>query len=102
VNKYGKEDLSEDHQEQPSSETVHSSKATEAVVSILVAIEGDKTRLPPIKSRDDLLNSLNRLAVDAQVDECLLSAEVSWTPELRSDSLTRQDVYADYPTLYPL
>jgi uncharacterized membrane protein len=102
VNKYGREDLSDIRHDESASLEAPDSKATEAVVTMLVAIEGDKTRLPSIKSRDNLLTSLNRLAVDAQVDDCLLSAEVSWSPELRSDALSQQDIYADYPSLFPL
>lgn len=78
------------------------SSATEAVVTILIAIEGDSTQLPSIKSRDDVMNALNRLAVDAQMDECLLSGEVSWAPELRSESLSLEDIIVDYPTLFPV
>lgn len=78
------------------------SSATEAVVTILLAIEGDSTQLPSIKSRDDVMNALNRLAVDAQMDDCLLSGEVSWAPELRSESLSREDIIVDYPTLFPV
>ncbi|CAB9522484.1 Protein of unknown function (DUF1517) [Seminavis robusta] len=77
-------------------------KATEAVVTILVAIEGDSTKLPAIKSRASVLEALNRLAVDAQVEDCLLSGEISWAPELRDETLSLEDVYVDYPTLYPL
>jgi uncharacterized membrane protein len=78
------------------------SKATEAVVTILVAIAGDSTQLPEIKSRASVLDALKRLAVDSQVDDCLLSGEISWAPELRSESLSLEDIYADYPALYPV
>jgi len=78
------------------------SKATEAVVTILMATEGDSTRLPKITKRTDVLEALRKLAVDSQVDECLLSGEVVWSPELRSESLTMDEIYADYPSLFPL
>ena len=72
------------------------------MVTILVAIEGDSTLLPEIKSRASVIEALNRLAIDAQVDDCLLSGELSWAPELRSESLSMQDIYVDYPSLFPL
>ena len=78
------------------------SKATEAVVTILIAIEGDSTQLPAIQKRTDVLAALRKLAVDSQVDDCLLSGEVTWSPELRSETLTLTDIYADYPSLFPV
>ena len=78
------------------------SKATEAVVTILMAIEGDSTQLPVIQKRTDVLAALRKLAVDSQVDDCLLSGEVTWSPELRSETLTLSDIYADYPSLFPV
>jgi hypothetical protein len=68
--KYGKEVLSESVRPESSC-----SFDSEAVVNILIAIKGDKTELPPMRSQDDVLASLNRSAEDAQVAECLLSAE---------------------------
>lgn len=68
----------------------------------MLAIEGDSTKLPSIKSRTDVLEALNRIAVDAQVDDCLLSGEISWAPELRSESLSSEDVIFDYPGLFPI
>jgi len=79
-----------------------SDKATEAVVTISLAIEGDRTELPEIKSREDLKYALTRIAADAPVEDCLLSAEVLWAPDLRSERLTQQDIIADHPDLFPL
>lgn len=98
VNKYGTEDLSEVYNSNKGS----NSKATEALVTILIAIEGNTSKLVPIKNRDSVLAALNRLAVDAQVDDCLLSAEVAWSPEDRSETVSQQDVFADYPSLFPI
>lgn len=78
------------------------SKATEAVVTILMAIEGDSTQLPRVQKRADVLAALRKLAVDSQVDDCLMSGEVTWSPELRSETLTLTEIYADYPSLFPL
>jgi len=77
-------------------------KATAAIVSLNVAIEGDSTLLPGIRFRQDLLDALSQLASDAQVDDCLVSAEVLWAPEERWEVMTANDIYADYPNLVPL
>ena len=79
------------------------SGATVAVVTINLCIEGDSsTQLSKIRTRQDLKDALSRIASDSQVEECLLSGEVLWTPEDRSDTLTREEVYEDYPTLWML
>ena len=77
-------------------------RATCAVVSISLCIEGDSTKIPSIRSRQGLREALAKISADSQVDDCLVSAEVLWTPEERSDTLSQEDVYADYPNLYPL
>jgi uncharacterized membrane protein len=77
-------------------------RATAAVVTINLCIEGDSTRIAKIRNRAELQAVLSRIASDAQVDDCLLAGEVLWSPEDRSESLAAEDIYADYPTLYPL
>jgi uncharacterized membrane protein len=77
-------------------------RATVAVVSITLCIEGDSTKIPSIRNRRELRDALSRIAADSQVDDCLLSGEVLWTPEDRSESLSPEEIYVDYPTLYPL
>ena len=57
---------------------------------------------PKIRTRKELRQILTRIAADAQVDDCLLAAELLWAPEERSDLLSPQDIAADYPELYPL
>ena len=76
--------------------------ATAAVITITIAITGDSTRFDKIKSRSKLREALFRIASDCQVDDSLLAAEILWSPEERSDVLTTEDIYADYPNLYPL
>jgi uncharacterized membrane protein len=97
VNKFGSEDRSESVISQEPS--VDSSCATSAIVSINIAIEGDSTKLPRIRNREDLVEALSKLASDAQVEECLLSAEILWSPNEPGEVLTTTDVYADYPDL---
>ena len=77
----------------------HMSRATSAVLTILLQIEGDQTKLPSISSRMDLKNALLRIAADAQVEDCLISAEVLWTPERRGDTMTQQEIASLYPDL---
>lgn len=77
-------------------------KATKAVVTITLALEGDATRLPTVRYRRDLLDALSRIASDAKTGDCLVSAEVLWAPEGGHDVLTQNDVYADFPELVPI
>jgi uncharacterized membrane protein len=100
VNKFGDSDLSEPPAAKSSS-SEGSSRATSAIVSINVAIEGDSTLLPVVRNRQSVLDALSRLASDAQVGDCLLSAEILWVPEQPEEVLTTEDVYADYPNLIP-
>jgi uncharacterized membrane protein len=98
INKYGGIDLGQATQPK---EAV-SDKATAAVVTISLSIEGDRTKLPTIRTRKDVADALSRIAADAPIEDCLLSAEVLWAPEARSDRLTDEDIFADHPSLYPL
>jgi uncharacterized membrane protein len=74
-------------------------KATMAVVSLILAIDGDSTKLPRINSIGDVEQALRQIASDAKVDDCLQSAEILWTPEDRSETLSLRDVIADYHEL---
>jgi uncharacterized membrane protein len=78
------------------------SRSTTAVIDLSICIEGDSTKVPTIKNRAALRDALYMISADAQVNECLLSAEVLWTPDDGTDSMSVQDVFADYPTLFPL
>jgi uncharacterized membrane protein len=80
----------------------HDSSLTNAVVSIKLSIEGDSTRMPYISYRQNLRDALERIASDAQVEDCLVSAEILWSPEERNDRLTSDEIYASYPDLIPL
>lgn len=74
-------------------------KATMAVVTLILAIDGDSTKLPRINSVEDLEKALRKISTDAKVDDCLQSAEILWTPTDRSESLSPRDVVADYPEM---
>ena len=56
-----------------------------------------------ISTRSDLRRALRQISADAVVsDDRLLSAEILWLPEDSSETLSRDDVYADYPDLVPI
>lgn len=76
-----------------------SAQATSAVVTILIEIDGDETKLPQINNINDLQRALTTLATDVKVEDCLRSAEVLWTPEDPDDVLSDKDVIIDYPKL---
>lgn len=77
-------------------------RATVAVVTINLCIEGDSTKVSQIRNRVELESALSRIASDSQVDDCLLAAEVLWSPESRTERITSEDIYADYPSLFPI
>jgi uncharacterized membrane protein len=74
-------------------------QATLAVVTLLLAIDGDSTKVPGIRSARDVEEALRAVAGDSKVGTCLQSAEVLWTPTDRSETLAMRDVVADYPQL---
>jgi uncharacterized membrane protein len=78
---------------------VLSPRATNAVVTLIISIDGDSTKLPQINNMSDLEKALTRIATDVKVDDCLRSAEVLWTPDDPRDVLSDRDIYVDYPKL---
>lgn len=74
-------------------------KATMAVVTLVLNIDGDSTKIPQISSISDVESALRKIASDSKVDDCLQSVEILWTPEDRSETLSLRDVVADYPEL---
>lgn len=70
-----------------------------AVVTLVLAIDGDSTKIPRIGGIADVEDALRKIASDSKMDDCLQSVEILWTPDERSETLTLQDVIADYPTL---
>jgi uncharacterized membrane protein len=73
--------------------------ATMAVITLVMAIQGDSTKIPKISNLKCVEEALRKISSDAKVGDCLVSAEILWTPEDRSETLTRQEVIADYPEL---
>lgn len=99
ISKYGGVDYYADR-----SESVKSTKngSTMAVVTLVLSIAGDSTKIPRIQSVTDVEKALRMIASDAKVDDCLMGAEILWTPEDRSETLSFRDVIADYPELVSL
>lgn len=66
------------------------------VVTILLATLG-KLHLPEINDSGDLRQALNQLA--GLASDRLLAIEVFWTPQASGDTLTTDDILAQYPNL---
>ncbi|WP_126146599.1 DUF1517 domain-containing protein [Synechococcus elongatus] len=66
------------------------------VVTLLVAAT-TQLRLPALNSTSDLQQALRQIG--AIGSENLLAVEVLWSPDSESESLTRDDVMANYPDL---
>jgi len=99
VSKFGGVDYSAQGSPGGSGSKLGDGKATMAVVTLILNIAGDSTKVPKINSLSDLEEALRNIASDAKVDDCLQSAEILWTPEDRGESLSLGDVVADYPEL---
>uniref|UniRef100_A0A061RU67 DUF1517 domain-containing protein n=1 Tax=Tetraselmis sp. GSL018 TaxID=582737 RepID=A0A061RU67_9CHLO len=69
------------------------------VVTVLVAADGN-LKLPQVSSLTELKDALGKLgSVPA---DGLLAVEVLWTPQQAGDTLTQDEVMADYPMLNSL
>lgn len=75
--------------------------ATEApseyiIVTLLAGVEG-KLELPTINSSDDLRQALRQIGGISS--DRLLAVEILWTPQAEGDTLTTDDLLANYPDL---
>ena len=66
------------------------------VVTIVVGTQG-KIQLPTINSTEDLRRALSQ--VGSISSEQLLALEVLWTPQASGDTLTSDDMVAEYPDI---
>jgi uncharacterized membrane protein len=66
------------------------------VVTMLVGVEG-KLELPTINSSDDLRQALRQIGGIGS--DRLLAVEILWTPQAEGDTLTSDDLMAEYPDL---
>ena len=78
------------------------SGATTAVITLIIAIDGDRTVLPNINSISDLEKALTQIASDVTLNNVLRSAEILWTPQHENDVMSRRDIFMDYPQLHIL
>jgi uncharacterized membrane protein len=100
VSKFGGVDYSSSQQQWEGSGD--RSTATMAVVTLVLAIDGDSTKVGRVQSINSVEEALRKIAADAKVDDCLQSVEILWTPEDRSETLSQRDIVADYPELLSL
>jgi uncharacterized membrane protein len=102
ISKYGGVDYSSSNNNSNKKNNDGSSKATMAVITLVLAIDGDSTskglsnKGNMINSMSDVEKALQRIASDTKVDDCLQSAEILWTPEDRSETLSLRGIVADY------
>lgn len=102
VSRYGGVDYAADAGLRSADPRDASSKATVAVVTIVMMIDGDSTSKQlssRVNSVRELEEALSRIAADAKADDCLRGAEILWTPTDRDETLTMREVLADYPSL---
>ncbi|AFZ59982.1 DUF1517 domain-containing protein [Anabaena cylindrica FACHB-243] len=66
------------------------------IVTLLAATLG-KCEIPQINSADDLSRALRQIG--SLPGEQLLALEVLWTPQAEGDTLTSDDLFAEYPDL---
>ncbi|HEY9800814.1 MAG TPA: DUF1517 domain-containing protein [Leptolyngbyaceae cyanobacterium] len=66
------------------------------IVTLLAATLG-KVELPAVNSADDLRQALRQIG--SLPAEQLLAIEVLWTPQAEGDTLTSDDLFAEYPDL---
>ncbi|MBI4780499.1 MAG: DUF1517 domain-containing protein [Oscillatoriophycideae cyanobacterium NC_groundwater_1537_Pr4_S-0.65um_50_18] len=77
-------------------ELVETAPGEYIVVTLLVATQG-KLVLPPINSTQDLRQALGQIG--SVPSENLMAVEILWTPQAEGDTLTSDDVLAEYPNL---
>lgn len=66
------------------------------MVTIVVGVDG-KLTLPKINNTDDLTQALK--SIGSIGSDRLLAVEVLWTPQAEGDTLTKDDILAQYPNV---
>lgn len=83
-------------------------KSSFALVQIHVVIEGDAMKpfgQRQIETKQSFRKALVQLSGDVNaVDDCVVAGEVLWAPQQQEQNqvMTEEDVYASYPTLWPV
>ena len=107
VNKFNQFDLSLMKQKDDTNRDMSllsSSKATMAVVTLVVSVDGSALmnvqNMKQIQSLSDVETMLQAIAsMSSDNTDHLYGAEILWTPEDRSETLSKKDILADYPEL---
>ena len=71
---------------------------TYMVVTVMALLEGG-TALPQISSSADLRRALSQLASEVGKEDNLVAADVLWTPQESTDTLSREDMFSYFPEL---
>lgn len=100
VNKFGSKDAPDEDGRGLNGDGMVS--PTTGIVTLLFAIQGDSTILPQTYTREALRKALTMISTDAMVADCLLTAEILWSPNDPTEQLEAETVYADYPNLIPI
>ena len=66
------------------------------IVTLVAGVEG-KLNLPKINGSDDMENALRQIG--GVGSDRLLAVEILWTPQAEGDTLTTDDIIAQYPNL---
>jgi len=66
------------------------------IATLLVATQG-KLKLPAVSSQQDLRRALSQIGSISSED--LLAIEVLWTPQAEGETLSSDEVIAEYPAL---
>lgn len=75
-------------------------QSTCAIVTIVLLIKGDQTQpSTTMNSWQDVKDGLSLISEHVVKEDCLLSAEVLWTPERRRDIWAQRDIASFYPDL---
>jgi uncharacterized membrane protein len=87
---------------QPS--TPGTSRPTQAVVSLVVAVRGKSEALRQMRGMTDVAGALQMLASEALTDEGenIMGVELLWTPSDSGSTLSERDLVMDYPELMRL
>mmetsp|Transcript_110255 Transcript_110255/g.321113 ORF Transcript_110255/g.321113 Transcript_110255/m.321113 type:complete len:282 (+) Transcript_110255:63-908(+) len=87
----------------PGSAPITGGSTTYVVVSLLVAIRGDKTAFGSMagQTSSGTAGALQMLGADAMTEggDLLIAAEVLWTPSEDDEVLEKRDVIVDYPEI---
>ena len=78
-------------------------KPTFAVVTLTLLLVGAAlVSWPSVTSRSEWKDTLQTLSATVAVDNALLAGEVLWAPTGINEQLAQEQIFADYPNLFPM